>query len=181
MTVELLDIYNDMNEPLGFNKDKELVHRGGDYHRTVHVWLLNEKDELLLQLRSHDKSSFPGYWDISAAGHVQSGETELQAAVRELHEELGITAEESDFEFITVVNYRSAKNNEFGYVYLLRCDYELSDFVFEDHEVEAVRYVHYLKLKKMIENKEKNLLVHNNEEELLFKYIEEKKNGIQKV
>lgn len=170
--MEYLDVYDSNNKPLGFKKEKDTVHRDGDYHHTVHIWLLNENDELLLQLRSHDKSNFPGFWDISAAGHVQSGETELQAAVRELHEELGVKAKESDFKFVTVVSYCGNQNNEFGYVYLLRCKYGINDYVFEDHEVEAVKYVHYLKLKEMIADKQKDLLVHNNEEELLFKYIE---------
>ena len=38
------------------------------------------------------KDTFPGAWDSSASGHVDSGEDYDACSVRELREELGLTA-----------------------------------------------------------------------------------------
>lgn len=60
---------------------RSLVHRDGDYHRAVHVWIYSEStQELLLQKRADCKASWPGKWDISSAGHISSGESSLLTA-----------------------------------------------------------------------------------------------------
>jgi isopentenyl-diphosphate delta-isomerase type 1 len=62
----------------------------GIIHRVVRVYLYNSKGELLLQKRSDNMKSNPGKWNESAAGHVDEGETYLQAAQRETEEEIGV-------------------------------------------------------------------------------------------
>lgn len=59
-------------------------------HRVVYIAVINNKGEILLQLRSPKVYNFPNCWDISVAGHVDKGETYKSAALRELTEELGI-------------------------------------------------------------------------------------------
>ena len=61
-------------------------------HRSVHV-VVQTSSGLLLQRRGFEKDKGAGLWDSACAGHVQPGETYLQAATRELEEELGLTAE----------------------------------------------------------------------------------------
>ena len=61
-------------------------------HRTVHV-VVETGAGLLLQRRGFDKDKGAGLWDSACAGHVEPGETYLQAAIRELEEELGLSAE----------------------------------------------------------------------------------------
>ena len=57
------------------------VHRDGDYHRAVHVWIYSESThELLLQKRADCKESWPGQWDISSAGHISAGDSSLVTA-----------------------------------------------------------------------------------------------------
>ena len=73
-------------------KPRALVHRDGDLHGASHVFLARLRGgraELLLQKRSAQKDSFPGLYDISAAGHLAPGEDFAAAARRELAEELG--------------------------------------------------------------------------------------------
>ena len=50
-----------------------------------------------MQKRSADKDSFPGVYDVSSAGHLPAGEDFRKSAVRELKEELGISAGLSSF------------------------------------------------------------------------------------
>ena len=64
-------------------------------HRAVHILVFNSREELFLQKRSMSKDEQPGMWDSSAAGHVDSGETYLDCALREITEELGIVAQHS--------------------------------------------------------------------------------------
>ena len=59
-------------------------------HRVTDIAIFNNKDELLLQKRSMQKDLFPGYYTLSAAGHVSKGEEYEEAAKRELEEELGV-------------------------------------------------------------------------------------------
>ncbi len=67
------------------------VHACGFYHRAVHVWLVAPATrEVLLQRRAAHKDSWPGLWDISSAGHISAGQASLDAAQRELEEELGL-------------------------------------------------------------------------------------------
>jgi hypothetical protein len=57
------------------------VHRDGDYHRAVHVWIFAENtQELLVQRRADFKDSWPGLWDISSAGHISAGDSSLVSA-----------------------------------------------------------------------------------------------------
>lgn len=43
---------------------------------------------------------WPGMWDLSSGGHVDSGEQAFQAIQRELHEELGLDIQISEMTFI---------------------------------------------------------------------------------
>ena len=69
------------------------VHAKGLLHRSVHIFVFNTRGELFLQKRAMTKDENPGYWDSSAAGHVNAGEDYRTSAHRELMEELGIAGE----------------------------------------------------------------------------------------
>lgn len=81
-----------------YNKNKELlniVHNRGEkipdgcYHLVVHIWIKNSKGQYLISQRSANKSTFPLMWE-TVGGAVISGETSLEAAIRETKEEVGI-------------------------------------------------------------------------------------------
>lgn len=76
--------------PLGTTLRRAEVHRAGEWHRSVHVWLADEAGSLLVQQRSEHKDTFPGRWDVSCAGHVSAGAAPLETAAQELFEELGL-------------------------------------------------------------------------------------------
>ncbi len=71
-------------------KPRALVHRDGDFHRSVHVWLVDPHRQLLLQQRSASKDTHPCLLDVSCAGHITGDDAVLDTAVRELYEELGV-------------------------------------------------------------------------------------------
>ena len=55
------------------------------------LWLVNERNELLIAQRAKSIDSDPGVWGPSVSGVVEEGESAAEAAVRELSEELGLT------------------------------------------------------------------------------------------
>jgi len=87
---ELIDILTPDGKPTGKVALKSEAHKNGWFHATVHIWFFTKDDKILLQKRAMTKKVFPGLWDISVAGHIGAGETILDAAIREVHEELGL-------------------------------------------------------------------------------------------
>lgn len=69
------------------------VHGDNLRHRAVHILVFNGAGDIYLQKRSRWKDRHPLLWDSSAAGHVDGEESYEAAAIRELQEELGVTAE----------------------------------------------------------------------------------------
>ena len=91
MTEEILEIVDGNNRVIGTAGRSE-IHKQHLKHRSVHVFLFNSAGKLFLQKRAQTKDEFPGYYDSSAAGHVNPDESYHEAAERELKEELGIEA-----------------------------------------------------------------------------------------
>ena len=179
--MEYIEIFDENNNPTGKVKEKQQAHQDGNIHRTAHVWIINDKNELLLQKRSTSKKTHPNCWDISGAGHIKAGESVVDGAIRELKEELGVEVEEKDLQYIaTIKSTKNPKNMEFQYVYLLNCNKEIEEYIFEDNEVSEVKYIFYKDLEKMVEEKIEGLLIHEEEYKYLFKYITNKSIKIRK-
>jgi len=86
---EIFDVVDENDIPTGTATRAE-VHSKNLHHRAVHVFVLNKNGDLWLQKRSLRKDKNPGVWDSSVSGHLDAGEDYLEAAVRELGEEIGI-------------------------------------------------------------------------------------------
>ncbi len=180
--MEYIDIFDENDNPTGKIKEKQQAHEDGNFHRTAHIWIINDKNELLLQKRSSTKKTHPNCWDISGAGHIRAGESVTEGAIRELKEELGVETTEKDLNYIaTIKSTKNPKNMEFGYVYLLRCNKKIQDYIFEDEEVSEVKYVYYEELEKMVKDKVEGLLLHNEEFKKLFEYIRNKEKDKQYI
>lgn len=149
---EYLDVLTKTGLKTGVSKPREAVHRDGDYHRAVHVWIYSEStSEVLLQRRADCKDSWPGMWDVSSAGHISAGDSSLLSARRELLEELGLTLPMDAFEllytflFECVINDGTYINNEFNDVYLVTTVSPIpaEAFTLQQSEVSAVKYISY--------------------------------------
>lgn len=89
---ELFDIVNEHDEVIGRATRRECHTNKSLIHRSIHIGIFNSNGQILLQQRSLTKDTDPGLWCLSASGHVLSGHTYVDTAVRELQEELGIFA-----------------------------------------------------------------------------------------
>ena len=88
---EIYDVVDKMDQVIGQATRRE-IHQKNLLHRSIHILVFNNQNEVFLQKRSMAKDENPGLWDTSSAGHVDSGETYDECAHRELWEELGIKA-----------------------------------------------------------------------------------------
>lgn len=90
MNQEIFDVVNELDVTIGQQCRSE-VHRLGLRHRAVHVLVFNARGQIFLQKRSMLKDCFPGTWDSSASGHLDTGEEYDACAIREVREELGVS------------------------------------------------------------------------------------------
>ncbi len=65
------------------------MHRDGDWHRALHLWVILPTGRVVLQRRSVAKDTHPGLVDVSVAGHLRAGE-DVAEALRESEEEIGL-------------------------------------------------------------------------------------------
>lgn len=93
MAESLILFVDEQDKPLrGGTMDEAQL--GGAWHRIVRVMVEDETGRLLLQRRRQDDFYMAGRWDNSSSGHVDVDDgSDLEAAQRELREELGITPE----------------------------------------------------------------------------------------
>ena len=143
---EYIDIVSKKGKLTGDNCLKSEAHRLGHYHNTVHVWLFTTDGEILLQQRALSKEICPGLWDVSAAGHVDSGETLEDAAVRETFEELNYKLSKTDLIkvgiFLKEQTYQNGiKDNEFHHTYIACLKNSIDELTFDPIEVEAIKLV----------------------------------------
>ena len=89
--IEFVDIWDDEGSPTGEKCTKQFAHKKGLFHPTVHVWFYTSEHSILMQKRGSKKQTYPNFWDVSVAGHISSGETIHQGAIREIKEEIGAT------------------------------------------------------------------------------------------
>ena len=142
--IELIDVWDNNGFPTGKNCTKQFAHNNGIYHPTVHVWFYTDKPKILMQKRGSNKQTFPNFWDVSVAGHLFSGETILQGALREVKEEIGLTILKNDLELLTVrknVNKFSSGiiDCEFQHVFLAKLTTEIDNLIIQKEEVNAIR------------------------------------------
>lgn len=181
--MELLDVLDENGEPSGLIRERTMVHMRGDYHRTSHVWVVRRRDgqyELLLQKRSAAKDSFGGCYDISSAGHIPAGEDYRESAVRELFEELGISADAGELRFIGfhegwyegTFNGKLFKNHEKSAVFLYEKPVEESALVLQESEVESVLWMELHEIERAVREKRPDFCLFQDEVELLISCLE---------
>jgi isopentenyldiphosphate isomerase len=146
---EIIDIYDANLGHLGTMERLE-AHLKGHWHKTFHCWVVNGEDGggILFQHRSAEMVNFPNMFDVSAAGHLEAGES-IEQGIREVSEELGVPI---TIESLQSLGYRvevadqsnGQLNREYQVVYMLRLDIPLSEY---KPQVEEVSGLFWLKIR----------------------------------
>lgn len=174
MEHELVDRLDQKGNIIGVI-DKAIAHKEGIWHKSVHVWIVNDKKEILLQYRCADKKFFPNYWDASFAGHIGAGEDSVTTALREGKEELGIDVNESKLQYLFTnkesLLYEDIISNEFIDIYLLRDNIKLEDLIFQETEVGGAKYMKISEFFQAINDKSEKIFPHPEEYKQLKKIL----------
>jgi isopentenyl-diphosphate delta-isomerase len=88
MIEEQVILVNEHDEPIGLMPKME-AHEKAVLHRAFSVFILNERKEIMLQQRAAHKYHSPLLWTNTCCSHQRAGETNLQAGLRRLNEEMG--------------------------------------------------------------------------------------------
>ena len=146
--MEYWDLYDSERKPLNRIHARGEAFAEGEYYVCAEVWVKNPKGQFMITKRHPDKKA-GNLWEFTGGGTL-AGENTLQSAVRELKEETGIDAEESDL--CLFATYQ--RKNYFLDLFLLCRDAALSDIVLQPGETVDARWASAEEIKQMIENEE---------------------------
>lgn len=186
--MEYFELLNEKGEKLGKTKERNAVHRDGDLHGGSHIWVIRRSPhpaygdtgiEVLLQKRRADKDSFPGCLDVSCAGHMTEGEDFVSTALRELKEELGLSAQAEDLIFLHdqlvggdfVFHGEPFRNYEVNHVYLLRPDFPLTGLHYQEEEISGLVWQDAGKIRRLLAADSADYCINHAEMERLFAYL----------
>lgn len=148
--MEKMNLYNNKKELI----EKEFIRESGEpeegeYKLSVHVWIINDQKEFLIQKRSRNRKVNPSKWGFTGGG-VDFGETSVEGALRETKEELNINTNKDNIELI--LSFK--REHDFVDVWLIRQNVKISDITLQKEEISEVKYVSFNELKEMIKNEE---------------------------
>ncbi|HOE89162.1 MAG TPA: NUDIX domain-containing protein [Sphaerochaeta sp.] len=107
----------------------------GTYHNVVSVWTMNRDGRVLLTLRSANRPLMPNLWE-NTSGWVLTGESSVEAALRELEEETGIEATPEQTTLLGTL----LKMQSFVDVYLVRVDIDPKSIRLQKEEAISYRW-----------------------------------------
>ena len=153
MIEEQVILVNEQDEPIGLMNKME-AHEKAVLHRAFSVFILNDKNEVMLQQRAHHKYHSPLLWTNTCCSHQRAGETNIVAGKRRLYEEMGFKAELKElFHFIYKAPFDNGlTEHELDHVMI---GYYNGEPVINDDEVESWKWMTIEAIKDdMIENSE---------------------------
>lgn len=143
---ELWDIYDKNLNKTGRTFHEGIKLREREYGYNVHIIIKNKEDKFLLQQRAFTKKYYPGQWDATC-GRVQAGENGIDAAIREVNEELGLKTSKSQY---TLLYHDIYLNRVILDIYLLELDFSLEDCTIQKSEVEQIKFYTFNEMIKIL-------------------------------
>ncbi|MBP7700870.1 NUDIX domain-containing protein [Candidatus Woesebacteria bacterium] len=124
-----ITLVDENNNVLG-EMDKYKAHEHpAKLHRASSVWLINDKNEVLLQKRSVQKIVGAGWWGNAICGNVRPNETFEDCAIRRLREEIGVIYQNEAGEKLQLKPI-------YQFIYKAYCNSKYGEFEFDQVFVE---------------------------------------------
>lgn len=137
------------------NKLDKVVARGDklsddEYHLVVNAWIKNSNNEFLITQRSENKAH-PLMWECTG-GSALLGETSIDAAIREIKEELGIGIDKSTGKFIGSTLRYYPNCPDILDVWVFESNVKIDDVTIQEEEVNDVMWASAEKIKELYDN-----------------------------
>lgn len=144
---ELIDILDSNGNATGQTCLKSEAHKKGLWHASIHAWIFTKNGQVLIQKRIEDKDTFPGFWDVSVAGHIGAGEDPLVAAQREVFEEVGFNVPSNSLDFIGAYSTDTKHSNdlidrEYHHTYIVELTIPFEDLSIQIDEVSEIKLIY---------------------------------------
>lgn len=174
--MEMLDVLDEKGNKTGIQKSKKELYQSGEWFCSVHIWIINDKREILLQKRSPKKTTFPNLWAVSVSGHVDAGETSIETVIREIKEELNLDVREEQCKYLFTLKreniFENCINRVFDDIYLLNLNIDVNNTKLQKSELCEIKYFDYNDLKNMLYNKDPRFVPLDEEKIRLFEYLD---------
>lgn len=143
--VELWPVVDDNDQLIRYATEEECHGEPKLLHRTVFVAVFNSDFKILMQQRKLTKPLYPGFWTLSATGHVIKNESYTEAARREYDEELG-EAPKKRLTEVTRARLDVPEHPTFSALFKTISD---GPFYHNEDEIEQLRFFSIAELKEM--------------------------------
>ena len=168
--MELIDVYDENNNSLGYSLDRAEVHQRNVWHYHVSAWIMNNDGKILLQQRAFTKKKNPGKWS-KTGGHVDAGENCKDAIKREVYEEIGLAVNDNEIKYIETYKSTNPKEHCFSVGYILFTNMKEDEFVLQKEEVNKVKYYSIEEIERIRKQNNKDYTFCNWEDEGFNKQI----------
>ncbi len=177
MNEELVDVVDEQGNPTDQTVSRAVAHATELRHRVALIWIINDRDELLIQQRSGAVETAPNKWDCRFGGHVSAGQQSLDAAQRELEEEIGIAVGPDDliplgpgyYESADLVPGKIVRHVTEDFLFYWQASTEKP--ALDPAEVQAVRWIPLSNLEAWIAHTPHDFILHGQEEPRIFELI----------
>ena len=146
--MELIDILDENGYKTGEILSREEASNKKLSYSIIIVAII-KNNEVLIQKRSKYKEKNANMWDLSVAGHVMSKETNLEACIREVKEEIGLDYKDSDFKFIFTYKFG---NLFFNFFTINDNNINIEDIKLQKEEVEEIKFIDIKLLNDMFDD-----------------------------
>lgn len=134
---EILDVVNEQDEVIG-TAERSVAHAEGLKIRLVYVWFYTPDGKIVMQRRHSSKKAYPNKLVCAVSGHVESGLSYEDAAVKEAFEETGVRLSVNDLHCLgktfSVTHGGHSISAAFRMVYLYRFEGSVEDLRIEPNE-----------------------------------------------
>lgn len=171
--MELIKIVDENGNFTGTIMEKEKVHDLNLLHWEVGMFLINNKEQVLLQKRSTNKRFNPNKWSL-CAGHVDYDEELETAAIREINEEIGLKISSKELHLLEEIEVsKEEENSHVMRYYYVFCNKRENEFIIEKKELSEIRWFNIDEVIDMIKSKD-NITSFKENRIALFEKLKEK-------
>jgi isopentenyldiphosphate isomerase len=138
--IERYEVLDDQGHKTGQILDGSTVHSKELWHAVVNVWIVNSNREILMQLRGPNVEIAPGVWDVAIGSHLAVGEEPRDAALRALHEGLGLNMMPDDLKHLFNIQCANPlpggkAHKVLGHVFMVQKDIDLGELSYDKDKI----------------------------------------------